>query len=42
MGLGTNVRFSYLLLPVYLVWFVWKLGPGQIRHVEWASLDIGR
>ena len=33
---------GYLLVPVYLVWFVRKLGPGQIRHLEWASLDIGR
>lgn len=32
---------GYLLVPVYLVCFAWKAGPGQIRHVEWASLDIG-
>ncbi|HEX4609639.1 MAG TPA: permease prefix domain 1-containing protein [Urbifossiella sp.] len=32
---------GYLLVPVSLVWFVWKLGPDQIRHVEWVSLDIG-
>jgi hypothetical protein len=33
---------GYLFVPLYLVWFAWKLGPGQIRHVEWASLDIGQ
>jgi hypothetical protein len=33
---------GYLFVPLYLMWFAWKLGPGQIRHVEWATLDIGR
>lgn len=33
---------SYLFVALFLVWFAWKTGPGQIRHVEWASLDIGR
>jgi hypothetical protein len=33
---------GYLFVPLYLVWFAWKLGPGQIRHVEWATLDIGQ
>ena len=33
---------GYLFVPLYLVWFAWKTGPGQIRHVEWASLDIGQ
>jgi hypothetical protein len=32
---------GYLVVPVYLVCFAWKAGPGQIRYVEWASLDIG-
>jgi hypothetical protein len=33
---------GYLFVPLYLVWFAWKLGPGQIRSAEWASLDIGQ
>jgi hypothetical protein len=33
---------SYLFVALFLVWFAWKTGPGQIRHVEWASLDIGQ
>ena len=33
---------GYLFVPLYLVWFAWKAGPGQIRYAEWASLDIGR
>jgi hypothetical protein len=32
---------GYLFVPLYLVWFAWKAGPGQIRYAEWASLDIG-
>ena len=32
---------GYLFVPLYLMWFVRKLGPAQIRHVEWESLDIG-
>ena len=32
---------GYLFVALYLVGFAWKLGPGQIRHVEWATLDIG-
>jgi hypothetical protein len=33
---------GYLFVPLYLVWFAWKAGPGQIRYAEWASLDIGQ
>jgi hypothetical protein len=33
---------GYLCVTLSLVWLAWKTGPGQIRHVEWASLDIGR
>lgn len=33
---------GYLFVTLYMVWFVRKLGPGQLRHFEWASLDIGR
>jgi hypothetical protein len=33
---------SYLFLALFLVWFAWKTGPGHIRRVEWASLDIGQ
>jgi hypothetical protein len=33
---------SYLFVTLFLVWFAWKTGPGQIRHIEWASLDIGQ
>jgi hypothetical protein len=33
---------GFLFVPLYMVWFVRKFGPGQIRHVEWATLDIGR
>jgi hypothetical protein len=32
---------GYLFVPLYLMCFVWKAGPGQIRYAEWASLDIG-
>jgi hypothetical protein len=31
---------GYMFVPLYLVWFVWKAGPGQIRYAEWTSLDI--
>ena len=33
---------GYLFVPLYLMWWAWKAGPGQIRYAEWASLDIGR
>jgi hypothetical protein len=33
---------GYLFVPLYLVLFAWKAGPGQIRYAEWASLDIGQ
>ena len=35
------VVLGYLFVPLYLVWFARKVGPNEIRHVEWASLDIG-
>ena len=36
-----HLKALMLLVPLYLVWFARKLGPAQIRYVEWASLDIG-
>jgi hypothetical protein len=33
---------GYLFVPLYLMWWAWKVGPGQIRYAEWATLDIGR
>lgn len=34
--------FGFLFVPFYLVWFARQVGPNEIRHVEWASLDIGQ
>ena len=33
---------GYLFVPLYLLWFAWKAGPGQIRYAQWVSLDITR
>ncbi|MBP3956925.1 hypothetical protein J8F10_16765 [Gemmata sp. G18] len=33
---------SYPFVTRFLVWFAWNTGPGQTRHVEWASPDIGQ
>jgi hypothetical protein len=33
---------GYLCVPLYVVAYARKAGPGEIRHVEWASLDIGQ
>lgn len=32
----------YLIVPVWVLFHARKTGPGEIRRVEWASLDIGR
>lgn len=32
----------YLIVPVWVLLHARKAGPGEIRRVEWASLDIGR
>jgi hypothetical protein len=31
---------GYLIVPPFLVFLSWKIGPGQIRYAEWASLNI--
>src|SRR5262249_42574314 len=51
LGLGSvsvSLELLYLwypfaiLAPLALVGGAWLLGPGQIRHTEWACLDIGQ
>jgi hypothetical protein len=37
-----EMAVGYLFVPLWLVWFARKAGPNEIRHVEWASLDIGQ
>ena len=32
----------YLFVPLFVVGYARKAGPDEIRHVEWASLDIGQ
>ncbi|QEL15971.1 hypothetical protein [Limnoglobus roseus] len=33
---------GFLIVPLFLAGLAWKLGGSEIRHAEWASLDIGQ
>ena len=37
-----NFGSELLISARCLMLFAWKTGPTQIRHVEWATLDIGQ
>lgn len=33
---------AWVFMPLFMVAYARKAGPGEIRHVEWSSLDVGQ